>query len=104
MDIGEAQKQHDEAPHQHVCAKRNPGLAPIRLPIPLAEIFKANVADVRKLVGEKQNGDPGNAKRQPCDFGVVRVKEDAVLLHPQPEKVADTGRRCHQSGKQKDVA
>ena len=41
-----------------------------------------HVADVGELVGEHQNGDSGDTQRQPGELGMMRVHEDAMLLHP----------------------
>src|SRR5579864_6896078 len=87
MNIRKAEKENQKAPHQHVGADRYPRLAPVRLPQAAAYEFHDHVADVRELVREHQNGDSGNAQRQPGELGMMSVQEDAVLLHPLPDKV-----------------
>jgi hypothetical protein len=34
---------------------------------------------------------------------MMRVQKDAMLLHPEPEKVADAGGGRHQPGEQENV-
>ena len=73
MNVGEVEKEKDEAPDQHVGADRNPGLAPVGLPLVAAQEFHEHVSNVRKLVREHQNRDAGDAQSQPGEFGMMRV-------------------------------
>src|SRR5437660_7351554 len=62
MDVGKVEEENDESPYQHICQKRNPGLAAVRFPRTSAPEIERQISNVRKLVRKKHDGDSGSAQ------------------------------------------